>query len=194
MKQLKMHELIFTGVYTAIYFLIVSIVKVVLKFTVPVFDSLFLPAVAAIFSGIIYLLLLQKVPRLGGISVMGSVFGLLFLVTGHFPLSVVPSFVCAILADLIQYKWKASEKLRTMVSYIVFSFGLIGPLLPLWFMKNAYVDSLVRRGKDAAYIEYVFAPITTVSLIVCVLSIIIGSIAGIYFGRKLIAKHFQTKG
>ncbi|WP_207941199.1 hypothetical protein DOK78_001277 [Enterococcus sp. DIV2402] len=193
MKKLKMQELIFTGVYTAIYFFVVAIVMVVLKLAVPVFDSLLLPAASALFSGIIYLLLLQKVPRFGGISVMGGVFGLLFLITGHFALSFIPSFVCAILADFIQYRWNADEKLRTLVSYTVFSFGLTGPLLPMWFMKNAYVDSLIRRGKDADYINYVFTPITTTGFVVCVVSVIICSIAGIYIGRKLLTKHFQTK-
>ncbi|KAF1305102.1 MptD family putative ECF transporter S component [Candidatus Enterococcus willemsii] len=193
MKKLKMQELIFTGVYTAIYFLLVSIVMVVLKVAVPVFDSLLLPAASALFSGIIYLLMLQKVPRFGGISVMGGVFGLLFLVTGHFPMSFVPSFVCAILADFLQYNWKINEKIRTTVTYIIFSFGLTGPLLPMWFMKNAYVDSLIRRGKDADYINYVFEPITQIGFIICVVSVIVCSIAGIYIGRKLLAKHFQTK-
>ena len=62
----------------------------------------------------------------------------------------MPNILCAVLADTIQYKWKGS--LKTTISYTVFSFGLMGPILPLWFMKNAYIDSLVARGKDQSYI------------------------------------------
>jgi conserved hypothetical integral membrane protein TIGR02185 len=192
-KKLTIQELIFTGVYTAIYFFAVAIVMVVLKFILPVVDNLFLPAASALFTGIIYLLMMEKVPRFGGISVMGGVFGLLFLVTGHFPMSVFPSFICAILADLIQYKLKGNEKVRTTISYIIFSFGLTGPLLPMWFMKNAYVDSLIKRGKDMDYINYVFAPMTTLGFIACVVSIIVCAVLGLYLARKLAAKHFQKR-
>ena len=84
-KKLTIQELIFTGVYTAIYFFAVAIVMVVLKFILPVVDNLFLPAASALFTGIIYLLMMEKVPRFGGISVMGGVFGLLFFSHWSFP-------------------------------------------------------------------------------------------------------------
>ena len=108
-------------------------------------------------------------------------------------MSVFPSFICAILADLIQYKLKGNEKIRTTISYIIFSFGLTGPLLPMWFMKNAYVDSLIKRGKDMDYINYVFAPMTTLGFIACVVSIIVCAVLGLYLARKLAAKHFQKR-
>ncbi|MBP1046098.1 MptD family putative ECF transporter S component [Enterococcus sp. BWM-S5] len=191
MKKLKIQDVISVGIYTTIYFLIVFLCMMGLRFTIPAFNSILIPGVTALFAGIVYLLMLNRVPRFGAITIMGSVMGLFFLVSGHFPLSFVPNIICAVLADLIQYKTAINKKLRTYLSYIVFSYGLTGPVLPLWFMKNAYVDSLVARGKDAAYIESVFAPVTTFSFYLCIFSVIIGGIAGMMLGRTLYNKHFS---
>lgn len=195
MKKLKIQDFISIGIYTAIYFLVVVIAMVVLRFTIPVFNSVLIPSATALFAGIVYLLVIHRIPRFGGITIMGSVMGLFFLVSGHFPLSFLPSILCGVAADWIQYHLKLSEKVRTMVSYTVFSFGLMGPVLPLWFMKNAYVDSLVARGKDAVYINKVFAPITITTFYICVTAIILCSIVGILIGQKVYEKHFnKAKG
>ncbi|WP_321382650.1 MptD family putative ECF transporter S component [uncultured Enterococcus sp.] len=191
MKKLKIQDVISVGIYTTIYFLIVFLCMMALRFTIPAFNSILIPAVTALFSGVVYLLMLNRIPRFGAITIMGSVMGLFFLVSGHFPLSFVPNILCAILADVIQYKTAINQKVRTYLSYIVFSYGLTGPVLPLWFMKNAYIDSLVARGKDATYIESVFAPITTFSLYLCIFSVIVGGILGITVGYALYNKHFS---
>jgi energy-coupling factor transport system substrate-specific component len=135
-------------------------------------------------------LLLEKVPRLGGITIMGTVTGLFFLLTGHFPLAFVPGIFFSALADVIQYKSKLPDKMRLTVSYLVFGFSLTGPLLPLWFMKNAYEQSLVARGKSQAYIDQVFKPITTASFVMVVVTIVIGSLVGIWLARRIYQKHF----
>ncbi|MBM7687690.1 ABC transporter permease [Enterococcus ureilyticus] len=195
MKKLKIQDFISVGIYTAIYFLVVTIAMVILRFTIPAFNSVLIPSATALFAGIVYLLVLHRIPRFGAITIMGSVMGLFFLVSGHFPLSFLPNIVCAVAADWIQYRTKLSEKIRTLLSYTVFSFGLMGPVLPLWFMKNAYVDSLVARGKDTVYIDKVFAPITTTTFYVCVVSVILCSIVGLLIGQKIYEKHFdKTKG
>lgn len=191
MKKLKVQDLISVGVYTAIYFLTISICLLVLKFTIPGFHNLFIPAVSAMFSGVIYLLVLQRIPRIGAITIMGSVVALFFLMTGHFPLAIVPGVLCSFLADVIQYKTNLSAKVRTLASYIVFSYGLMGPLLPLWFMKNAYVASLKARGKGQAYIQAVFEHVSTSVFIASLITVFFGAIFGFYLGSYLYNKHFQ---
>lgn len=148
MKKLKVQDLIAVGIYTAIYFLLMSVCLLILRFVIPGFHNLFIPAVTALFSGIIYLILLNKVPKFGAITIMGTVVGLFFLISGHFPLAFLPNMICALAADLIQYKTKLKGNVRVLASYIVFSFGLMGPILPLWFMKNAYlkeVNQILRK-------------------------------------------------
>ena len=87
MQRLKIQHLIATGIYTALYFILMALCLLVLRFTIPGFHNLLLPGVTALFTGLIYLILIAKVQRFGAISIMGSVIGLLFLMTGHFPLA-----------------------------------------------------------------------------------------------------------
>jgi energy-coupling factor transport system substrate-specific component len=190
-KKLKVQDLIAVGVYTAIYFLTISICLLVLRFVVPGFHNLFIPAVSALFSGVIYRLVLQRIPRMGAITIMGSVVALFFLMTGHFPLAIVPGILCSFLADVIQYKTHLPKKVRTVTSYIVFSYGLMGPLLPLWFMKNAYVASLKARGKDQVYIQTVFEHVSTQVFLASMVAVLVGAILGYYLGSYLYTKHFQ---
>ena len=190
MKKLKVQDLIAVGIYTAIYFLLMSVCLLILRFVIPGFHNLFIPAVTALFSGIIYLILLNKVPKFGAITIMGTVVGLFFDFR-TFSIGLLPNMICALAADLIQYKTKLKGNVRVLASYIVFSFGLMGPILPLWFMKNAYIDSLVARGKDETYIAGVFAHTSNLMLGLCALAVLIGAVAGLGIGSRLMEKHFQ---
>jgi energy-coupling factor transport system substrate-specific component len=190
-KKLKVQDLIAIGIYTAIYFLLMSVCLLILRFVIPGFHNLFIPAVSALFSGVIYLILLNKVPKFGAITIMGTVVGLFFLISGHFPLAFLPNMLCALAADLILYRTKLAAQVKVMVSYIVFSFGLMGPILPLWLMKNAYIDSLIARGKDEAYINGVFAHTTTAMFVFCAVAVLIGAIVGLFIGSRLYDKHFR---
>lgn len=191
MKKLKVQDLIAVGIYTAIYFLAISICLLILKFVIPGFHNLFIPAVSALFTGIVYLLLQQRVPKFGAITIMGSVVALFFLMTGHFPLAFLPGVIFSLLADLIQYKTALPKKVRTITSYIVFSYGLMGPILPLWFMKNAYVSSLEARGKNQVYIQQVFEHVSMNIFIASMVSVFFGALFGYYLATYLFKKHFQ---
>ncbi len=193
-QKLLIPDLITVGVLTAIYFVLVSLSTLISFLLLPGFANIFLPAIAALLSGSVYMLLASKVKKFGAITVMGSVMGLFFLISGHFALSFVICLVCAILADLLA-KWGAyTHRGKLLLSYLVFSYGLTGPILPLWFMKDAYITSLQNRGKDAAYIERVFSHVNQLMFVLCLLSIIVGSLAGGYFGQKMLKKHFAKAG
>ena len=61
-------------------------------------------------------------------------------------------------------------------------------------MKDAYVVALQARGKNAAYIDALFAPINTGTFIVCLVSILVCAVIGGLFGQKMIKKHFAKAG
>lgn len=71
---------------------------------------------------------------------------------------------------------------------------LTGPILPLWFMKDAYIANLTARGKDAAYINTLFAPINSGSFAACVVLILVCAVLGGVFGQKMMKKHFEKAG
>lgn len=192
--NLKTKDLITIGIFTALYFVCVGLGTLLTNLILPGVSSVFIPGIVGLISGPIYMLLCQKVPKFGAISVMGTIMGLFFLISGHFALSFIPYIFCGVLADVLQtIVGKGRSKILQLTSYVVFTFGCTGPVLPLWFMKEAYVASLVNRGKDAAYIQNVFAQITSVTFYICIAATIIGSLVGAMIGVRVIQKHFARK-
>lgn len=191
-SKLTVPDFITIGVFTAIYFLLVTAATFACAL-LPGIGNILLPAVAALISGSVYMLLNAKLKKFGGVSVMGLVMGLFFFVSGHFLLSFAANIVCGILADLIASGTHFSKK-GLLASYVIFSYGLTGPILPLWFMKDAYISSLLARGKDAAYINTLFGPINSGSFIVSMLAILICALIGGFFGQKMMKKHFEKAG
>ena len=73
----------------------------------------------------------------------------------------------------------------------MFCYGLTGPILPLWFMKDAYVASLQARGKDSSYIDGVFAHVNTGTFFIAMIVVLVCALLGGWFGLK---KHFAKTG
>lgn len=193
MKGLKIQDLISSGVYATVYFFVVFLATLILRFTIPTLNSLLIPGLSALLSGVVYLMVINRVPKFGAITIVGSIMAIFFLIFGYFPLAFVPSLLFPLLGDWVQTKTNINEKVRVYLSYTLFSFGLTGPILPLWFMKEAYIDSLLSRGKDMTYINSVFEPISTASFFVSMGLTILFSIIGLMIGQKIYNKHFAKK-
>lgn len=193
-NKLTIPDLISIGVFTALYFVLIAIATFASAALVPGFSNVLLPGVAALISGCVYMLMVAKVPHFGAITVMGTVIGLFLFVSGHFAVSFVISVVCSVAADLIAKMGAYKSRTGILVSYTVFSFGLTGPVLPLWLMRDAYVAILQAKGKDAAYIDSVFAHITSTTLWVCIGATFVLAVLGGLFGQKMMKKHFKKAG
>ena len=192
-KKLTIPDLISIGVFTAIYFVLVAVATFACAL-LPGVGNILLPVVAALICGSVYMLLAAKLQKFGGITIMGLVMGLFFFVSGHFVLSFMANIVCGVLADLVAKMSNYRSKKGLLASYVVFSYGLTGPILPLWFMKDAYIANLTARGKDAAYINTLFAPINSGSFVVSMAAILVCALLGGIFGQKMMKKHFEKAG
>ena len=187
-NKLMIQDLISIGVFTAIYFVLVTIATFATSAIIPGLSYVLIPVVSALISGCVYMLLVVKIQKFGAITIMGLVMSIFFFSSGHFILSFVTNIVFAIIADLIGYISKYKNKAMILLSYIVFSYGLMGPVLPMWFLKDQYVSNLVARGKDAVYIERLFEYINMGTFRLCIVAILIGAIIGGLFGIKMIKK------
>lgn len=193
-NKLTVPDLISIGVFTALYFVLVTIATFSSAVIFPGFNNVVLPAFCALISGCVYMLLLAKLQKFGGISVMGIVMGLFFMTSGHFIISFAANIVMGIVADYVAKMGKYKSKKWILLSYILFSYGLFGPIIPMWFMKDAYVANLEARGKDAAYIAELFANINTGTFALAIVATLICALVGGLFGMKMIKKHFVKAG
>lgn len=193
-NKLTVPDLISIGVFTALYFVLVTIATFASVAIFPGFNNVVLPAFCALISGCVYTLLVVKLQKFGGISVMEIVMGLFFMISGHFIISFAANIVMGIVADCVAKVGKYKSKKWIILSYVLFSYGLFGPVIPMWFMKDAYVANLVARGKDAVYIAELFANINMVTFVLAVVATLICALVGGWFGMKMIKKHFVKAG
>lgn len=193
-NKLTVPDLISIGVFTALYFVLVTIATFASVAIFPGFNNVVLPAFCALISGCVYTLLVVKLQKFGGISVMGIVMGLFFMISGHFIISFAANIVMGIVADCVAKVGKYKSKKWIILSYVLFSYGLFGPVIPMWFMKDAYVANLVARGKDAVYIAELFANTNMVTFVLAVVATLICALVGGWFGMKMIKKHFVKAG
>lgn len=193
-NKLTVPDLISIGVFTALYFVLVTIATFGSAAIAPGFNNVILPAVCALISGCVYMLLAAKLQKFGGISVMGIVMGLFFMTSGHFIISFAANIVMGIVADFVARVSSYKSKKGLLLSYVLFSYGLFGPIIPMWFMKDAYVANLEARGKDAAYIADLFANINMTTFVIAVAATLVCALVGGWFGQKMVKKHFVKAG
>lgn len=193
-NKLTVPDLITIGVFTALYFVLVTIATFSSVVIFPGFNNVLLPAFSALISGCVYMLLVAKLQKFGGISVMGIVMGLFFMASGHFIISFAANIIMGIVADFVAKMSNYKSKWGILGSYVLFSYGLFGPVIPMWFMKDAYVANLEARGKDAASIAELFANINMGTFVLAVAVTLICAFIGGWFGQKMIKKHFVKAG
>ncbi|MBW3093123.1 MptD family putative ECF transporter S component [Bifidobacterium sp. 82T10] len=191
--RLAIPDLISIGIFTALYFVCVCVATLVSTLIAGA-GTIFLPAVAALICGPVFMLSVARVGKFGGITVMGVVIGLFLFVSGHFALSFVASIVFPLAGDLIARIGNYKNRVTILIGYVVFCYGLTGPILPLWFMKDAYVASLEARGKSADYINTLFSQISVGSFFVAMAAILVCGLIGGWFGQRILKKHFVKAG
>lgn len=193
-KSIQIKDLVSVGVYTALYFIMVAISALLVVFIIPGYSYVFIPVIAALLSGTIFMLMVAKVPRFGAITIMGSIMGVFFFIMGRFPGALIICIVIALLADAIAYTFRYKSKVGLLLSYLVFSFSTIGPVVPLFLFPNLYVEQLVEVGRDASYIENIFSSISQNTFILLVVGIVVAAIIGGLFGQRMMKKHFEKAG
>ena len=193
-NKLTVPDLISIGVFTALYFVLVTIATFGSAAIAPGFNNVILPAVCALISGCVYMLLAAKLQKFGGISVMDIVMGLFFMTSGHFIISFAANIVMGIVADFVARASSYKSRKGLLLSYVLFSYGLFGPIIPMWFMKDAYIANLEARGKDAAYIADLFANINRTTFVIAVVATLVCALVGGWFGQKMVKKHFVKAG
>lgn len=193
-NSIQIKDLVSVGVYTALYFIIVAISALLVVFIIPGYSYVFIPIISSLLSGTIFMLMIAKVPRFGAITIMGSIMGVFFFIMGRFPGALFICIVIALIADGIAYVVRYKSKKGLLLSYLVFSFSTIGPVIPMFVFPNLYIEQLVEVGKDASYIENAFASISQNTFLILIVGIIIAAIIGGLFGQNMMKKHFKKAG
>lgn len=190
----KVKDLIQLGIFAALYFIMVGISGLICILIFPGYSFLYIPVIAALLSGTIYMLTAVKIQQFGAITFLALIMGLFFFFSGLFPSALLPAVGFGLLADVIAYLFKYKHRGGLLASYIVFSFSNFGPILPLLFNPDEYVDQLLVRGKDQSYINHIFSLLFENAWLVVFVGTIVAAILGGLFGLRMLNKHFKKAG
>lgn len=191
-KKLAVKDLIALGVLNAVFIVIFSIVGMILGMF-PV-TYLVMPALVAIPLGVVFMLLVAKVAKRGAFLVSGILQGIVFLLLGiYWPL--ITAIIIAALAGEILVQGEYQNFKRIASGYMLLILGYaFGSFSPMVFFADSYRTMAVGRGYDEGYINQLITLLNGPVLAAILAVSAAGALAGAYFGRKVLKKHFIKAG
>ena len=148
-------------------------------------NMFYAPAFSALVGGSVYMILLVKVPRFGAITSIGLVISLFFLASKHGAGAFLPGIICGLAADTIAHIGLYKDKVKNLLSFLVFAFGTTGPILLMWLSPQSYMATLVARGKSQDYIDRIMVAPNPATILLFVASVLIGVLLGALIGQAL---------
>ncbi len=189
-NKLGVKDLINVGIFSAIYFVMFFIAG--MTGFVPIFAVLF-PAILSVLGGIPFMLFLTKTKKFGMITLMGVLMGLLTLLMGQGWIAIITGLGCGLLADWIYQAGGHASWRHMLLSYCVFSLWVIGSMLPMWVMKDAFFAG-VRASQGDGFTDALMALINGWVLLGVIVLTVLCAVVGAFFGRGVLKKHFKRAG
>ena len=189
-NKLNTKDLINVGIFTAIYTVIFFTVSMI--GLIPVF-MLLLPFLIPFVGGIPFMLYLTKVNKFGMVTITGILVSIILFASGQAWPVLVITVPSALIADLIFKSGGYKNWRKTHLGFCIFSLWIIGSLLPLWIMRDSYIE-LGRAGYGDTYVDTLISLTPVWVLPILVVLTVIGATAGAYLGRRVLRKHFIRAG
>ena len=192
-RAMGVKDVITVGIFSAIYF-VINFAFMLLGGLHPLLWIL-MPGFIALFTGIPYLMMCAKVQKIGSVLLMGLITGLIYYVTGQVTLVILVSFVLACgLAEIIRIATHYRSMTGNLISFVLFSIGMVGSPLPIWLMREDFLRQITEQGMPTDYINTLRALSSNGMLVVLFLAPIVGAIIGGLIARLMFRKHFEKAG
>lgn len=192
MKQEKLNvkDLITVGIMTVLY-LVASFLSAMAGGVVPVL-TVALPAISGILGALPFMLLVTKVGKFGAVTLMGTLMGILFTLMGQHLICIPFGLVCGLLADVVIKSGEYKQFKKVLIGYCVFNNWIVGSMLPMWFMREAYFAKFEKAMPE--YIDTIRSLTANYMLPVVIILGIVGALVGGIIAKKLLNKHFKRAG
>lgn len=189
-KKIGVKDLVNVGIFTALYFVMFFISG--MSGLIPVM-TVFYPVLLAVLGGIPCILFFTKTDKLGLVTTMGILMGLITFLMGYGPYAIGTGILCGLLADLVMRAGAYKSWKHMIIGYCIFSEWAVGSQMIMFIFKDAYLDGF-RETQGNEYADAVSALLSNYMIPVVILSVIVGAIAGAYLGKAVLKKHFKRAG
>lgn len=188
--SLQPKDLITVGIFTALYFVLFFATG--MMGYIPVL-MLAIPFVCPLVAGIPFMLYLTKVKKFGMVTITGIISGILMFVTGMHWLGLVAAVITSLIAEALLRSGGYKSARKSILAYGVFSLWLMGMMIPIFFMRQGYFDSL-RPVYGDEYADTLMSLTPTWAFFVMCGITFLGGIAGGLLGKSVLKKHFSRAG
>lgn len=189
-RGIGVRDLVTCAIFTVIYFIVFFACG--MTGLIPIMAFLF-PLPLALVSGISQMLFYTKVRSFGMVTIMGALLGLISFLMGYGPIGLCFGIVCGLIADLILRAGGYKSLKCSVASHCVFSLWVIGTMLPMWILGQAYFEPY-RASRGDAFVNESLAYLSGGMLVIVVVGIIVCALIGAAIGTKVLRKHFERAG
>ena len=146
---------------------------------------LVIPMLVALLAAPTYHMLLAKTKSATAIVIAAILPSILLVVTGHIPIAPLVAVPAGIIAMLIARGGNYTDFKKNTISHMFFSLNLFGGFLPIWLMREAFFESVIKGGLDQNFCNTVRAWTPIWMLPVMIIGTFIFSLIGSYFTKKI---------
>lgn len=190
-RSLAPKDLITVGIFTALYFVVFFAFGML---------GLLGPAVHAagivlgtLANGIVFALYTTRIRKPGMIFLTAMVTALFMTLTGHAWTTFLTAALSSILAEAVLAAGNYRSARSGILAYGLFSLWVAGPMLPLFYQQQSYLDDMaaqVGRAYADAWADLFSLPFFVGLLVV----VFLVACAGGVLGQKMLRKHFVRAG
>lgn len=191
MNKFSVRDLINAGVYS-ILTLLMFYLGGMLGF-IPVLMPL-VPFAASLLSGIVFMLYSTKINRFGMILIMGIIFSVVFIASGHGIYVGLGGIIASLLAEYIIRKGRYKSLKYARLSYTAFSLFSISMIIPIFISRNSYAQKMIAQGYGREFTDKILSMMPDWSFPIIAILGCVGGFIGCTIGMKILKKHFKKAG
>ena len=191
-KKKSSKNAITAGVLITLY-LVTYVVIGAISMPIPVL-FLLMPMLVALFAAPTYHMLLAKTKSSTAIFIASVLPSIILVATGHIPIAPLVSIPAGIIALLIAKNGNYEDFKKNSISHLFFSLNLFGGFIPIWVMREAFFESVIKGGLDQSFCNTVRAWTPIWMLPVMIIGTFIFSLIGSYFTKKILNKKLESAG
>lgn len=195
LEKFNVKELITVGVLASIYIVIYFTTGVIGGLNPLLFIGM--QILSCIPVGIIFILMLNKVKKVGNFTITGIMLGSLMFATGHFWCFILLIILSGIISDLYYYFVDKTKFLNQLIAYTIYMcLTCFSGLITMKIFADVYRNKVASQN-NGVYIEWFETMLSYLNfkfLLVIGISTIICSLIGAILGQKMLNKHFIKSG
>ncbi len=153
-----------------------------------IYFAIFTTVGTGFFAAPAFTLIFQKINKKYAVLISSFVLSLFLLISGHVAISFVTQMLGGLIAEFFY------RRNNEYLSYLFFTMGGIGAILPMYFMKNNYITHMLERGFSQEKVNFVMNSASLQMFWIVIISTVIFTLIGTYIGRSIYFRNFEKAG